>query len=305
MKQFLLFFQAAAVVTLQQKTTAFAPARTQADSHRHAIPISTIQVQSTTESTDTSVDDVVSSSSNNPRQSGLALQLDEGTRKAHSMAENTAFVTGFFKGISKPESYRNLLTSLYYVYDAMETTLQATHDEGVQLLDDAALRRVPSLEQDMQYFYGSKNDDWKTQLPKPTAATVKYVARIEELGNIKNNPELSYLLIAHQYTRYLGDLFGGQMMGGMAVKSMKLPQDGSGVAFYTFDDIDNNQKYITDWYRRLNSIDLTQEQKEKIVEEANLVFALNIGILEELDGSPLAALWTMGISTLKEKLGLS
>ena len=31
------------------------------------------------------------------RSTGLALQLDDGTRKSHSVAENTAFVTGFFK----------------------------------------------------------------------------------------------------------------------------------------------------------------------------------------------------------------
>jgi len=36
------------------------------------------------------------------------------------MAQNTAFVQGFFKGISSTDSYRNLLTSLYYVYKAME-----------------------------------------------------------------------------------------------------------------------------------------------------------------------------------------
>ncbi|KAG7342563.1 heme oxygenase [Nitzschia inconspicua] len=240
-------------------------------------------------------------SSNNPRQSGLALLLDEGTRQSHSMAENTAFVTGFFKGISKPESYRKLLSSLYYVYDAMETTLLHAPDERVQLLNDAALRRVDALQEDMQYFYG-QNGDWKAKIPKPTPATETYVARILELGA---NPELSYLLIAHQYTRYLGDLFGGQMMGGMASKSMNLPSDGSGVAFYTFKDIDNTQRYITDWYRRLNSLDLTEQQKQNIVEEANLVFGLNIGILEELDGSPFAALWTMAVSTVKEKLGFS
>ena len=30
----------------------------------------------------------------NPRSVGLALALDDGTRKSHSVAENTAFVTG-------------------------------------------------------------------------------------------------------------------------------------------------------------------------------------------------------------------
>ena len=62
----------------------------------------------------------VEEASTNPRLSGLALALDDGTRKSHSMAENTAFVQGFFKGISSPDSYKNLLTSLYYVYRAME-----------------------------------------------------------------------------------------------------------------------------------------------------------------------------------------
>ena len=32
------------------------------------------------------------------REDGLALLLDDGTRKSHSLAENTAFVNGFFKG---------------------------------------------------------------------------------------------------------------------------------------------------------------------------------------------------------------
>ena len=44
----------------------------------------------------------------NPRKEGLALMLDDGTRKSHSMAENTAFVSGFFKGIATKESFSNL-----------------------------------------------------------------------------------------------------------------------------------------------------------------------------------------------------
>lgn len=33
-----------------------------------------------------------------PRGLGLAKALDVGTRKSHSIAENTAFITGFFRG---------------------------------------------------------------------------------------------------------------------------------------------------------------------------------------------------------------
>ena len=56
----------------------------------------------------------------NPRLTGLALMLDDGTRKSHSVAQNSAFVTGFFKGLANRNSYRSLITSLYFVYTAME-----------------------------------------------------------------------------------------------------------------------------------------------------------------------------------------
>jgi hypothetical protein len=148
----------------------------------------------------------------NPRLMGLALQLDEGTRKSHSMAQNSAFVTGFFKGLSTRDSYRALITSLYFVYQAMEQAFDdkanASDDETacfVQALDDPALRRLAALKQDLEYFYGSewKKNENKMNGMQPSPATQAYVARVEEVA--QNQP---HLLVAHQYTRYLGDLFG-------------------------------------------------------------------------------------------------
>ena len=274
----------------------------------------------------------------NPRLQGLAFALDDGTRKSHSMAQNSAFVQGFFKGISSPESYKNLLTSLYYVYEAMEvgtmdvvetaaaaaaagkldnmssdseseSKSESESNSGEELSskwndDDAArwiaaldvqpLRRLKGLETDMEYFYGA---NWKTQMSPPTRGTAAYVARIQELS--KKESQL-YLFVAHQYTRYLGDLFGGQMMGSMASRSMDLPSDGSGTAFYTFDGVPSTKDFITEWYTTLNNLGVTPAQQQAIVDEANLVFDLNIGILEEVDGSPWQAVWTMVVSGAKE-----
>lgn len=229
----------------------------------------------------------------NPRLEGLAFMLDDGTRKSHSMAENTAFVTGFFKGLSTQSSYKNLLTSLYFIYSAMENAFDTCKIEEVQCLDDKELRRVNAISMDMAYFYG---DDWKNNVGTPTYSTQKYVNRIEEIARDK-----PYLLIAHQYTRYLGDLFGGQMMAGMASRSLDL-EKGKGVSFYEFDGIVSTKDYISNWYTRLNLLELTEVQKQEIVDEANLVFALNIGIFEELEGSPLKAVWTIMIASLKDKL---
>ena len=50
----------------------------------------------------------------------LARQLREGTKKSHTMAENTGFISCFLKGVVDKSSYRNLLADLYFVYSAME-----------------------------------------------------------------------------------------------------------------------------------------------------------------------------------------
>eukprot|EP00747_Dinoflagellata_sp_TGD_P207306 gnl/TRDRNA2_/TRDRNA2_80885_c0_seq1.p1 gnl/TRDRNA2_/TRDRNA2_80885_c0~~gnl/TRDRNA2_/TRDRNA2_80885_c0_seq1.p1 ORF type:complete len:317 (+),score=74.70 gnl/TRDRNA2_/TRDRNA2_80885_c0_seq1:53-1003(+) len=229
-----------------------------------------------------------------PRQSGLALMLDDGTRKSHSLAENSAFVTGFFRGIAEKKAFAQLVTDLYFVYKAMEDAFSATSDANVRTLDYPELRRVPSLETDMEFYYGP---EWRT-IVKPSSATANYVARIEEVA--KKQPEL---LIAHQYTRYLGDLFGGQMMGGMATKSLGL-EDGKGIAFYNFEEIPSTKAFITEWYAKLNGLDLSDKEKEAIVDEANLVFRLNIDLFDELDGNPVVPMFRLALDSLKQKLGL-
>lgn len=231
----------------------------------------------------------------NPRLLGLALMLDEGTRKSHSVAQNTQFVTGFFKGLANRDAYGSMITSLFFVYKSMEEAMENTSEERVQALDYPTLRRLPNLSKDMEFFYGS---DWDNQI-KPSPAAIAYVARIQEVAKTK-----PYLLVAHQYTRYLGDLFGGQMMSGMASRSLDLA-NGDGTAFYTFDGISSNNDFITEWYQRLNELDLTEEQKQEIVDEANLVFTFNIAVFQELEGSPIKAILTLAINSLKMKLGLA
>lgn len=228
----------------------------------------------------------------NPRLSGLAFMLDDGTRKSHSMAQNTQFVSGFFKGLADRNSYKSLITSLFFVYESMEQAMDTTDEDRVRMLDYPALRRLPPLKEDMSFFYGA---DWEGQI-QPSAETKAYVARVREVAETK-----PYLMVAHQYTRYLGDLFGGQMMGGMASRSLGL-ENGDGTAFYTFEEIPSAKDFITEWYQKLNDLDLTPEQKQEIVDEANLVFDLNIGLLQELEGSPLKAMLTLAINSLKERL---
>jgi heme oxygenase len=183
-------------------------------------------------------------------------------------------VTGFFRGLSNRKSFSALVCAYYHIYAAMEKALDEAGDESVRTMDFPQLRRSETLEADMAYFFGPS---WQTQPASP--ATLAYCAHIQEMS--KRDP---YLLVAHQYTRYLGDLFGGQMMGGMAARSLQL-EDGQGITFYRFEGIPNNSEFIENWYLRLNALPLSAEQKASIVDEGNLVFQLNIALLEELEGN--------------------
>jgi len=57
-------------------------------------------------------------------------------------------------------------------------------------------------------------------------------------------------------------------------------------------------------YTKLNLLELTDAQKQAIVDEGNLVFALNIEVFEELEGNPVQALWTLATASLRSALGL-
>ena len=95
-----------------------------------------------------------------------------------------------------------------------------------------------------------------------------------------------------------------QMMGGMARKSMRLEGD-QGTAFYQFDGIKATKPFIEEWYAELNRLELSDAQKQAIVDEGNLVFALNIEVFDELEGNAARAVWAFAaesvIAVLREQ----
>ena len=124
-------------------------------------------------------------------------------------------MAGFFKGLGRRESFAQLTTSFYFVYEAMERALDTLDCPTLKALDFPELRRLPGLERDMAFYYGA---DWRSKI-KPSPATRKYVAQINKVA-ASDEPEL---LVGHLYSRYLGDLFGGRTMSGMALPTPGRP----------------------------------------------------------------------------------
>jgi heme oxygenase (biliverdin-producing, ferredoxin) len=222
----------------------------------------------------------------------LALKLKEGTKKAHTAAENVGFIKCFLKGVVEKNSYRKLTGNLYFVYSAMEEEMERLKQHPIiSKIYFSELNRKASLEQDLAYYYGS---NWRDQVVLSPAGKV-YVDRIREIA--QTAPEL---LIAHSYTRYIGDLSGGQILKGIAQRGMNLPE-GEGTAFYEFADISDEKAFKTKYRQALNELPLDDAADERIVEEANDAFGLNMKMFQELEGNLVKAIGMLLYNTLTRR----
>lgn len=221
----------------------------------------------------------------------LATMLREGTKKSHSMAENVGFIKCFLKGVVEKNSYRKLVANLYFVYSAMEEEMEKLRQHPiVSLIYYPQLNRKQSLEKDLYFYYGA---NWKEQI-QLSAAGEAYVNRIREVA--ASAPEL---LVAHSYTRYLGDLSGGQILKKIAEQAMNL-RDG-GTAFYEFEDIADEKAFKTEYRQAMNDLPVDQQTAERIVDEANDAFRMNMKMFKELEGNLIKAIGIMLFNSLTRR----
>ena len=100
------------------------------------------------------------------------------------------------------------------------------------------------------------------------------------------------LLIAHAYTRYMGDLSGGQSLKNVIRSALSLPL-GQGTEFYAFDQIPTPEarRAFKERYRQtLDALPIDTATIERIVAEANYAFTLNRDVVHELEADVKAAI---------------
>ncbi|KAL6102933.1 hmox2 [Pungitius sinensis] len=211
-----------------------------------------------------------------PRPEDLSEMLAAGTKEVHEKAENTQFVKDFLKGRIRKELFKLGAVALYYTYTAMEEEIERNkdHPHFAPLYFPTELHRHEALARDLEYFYGP---DWRNQV-SCTQATQRYVDRIHQVGQ-----EAPVLLVAHAYTRYMGDLSGGQVLKKVAQRAMKLPSTGEGLEFYQFDGIHSAKAFKQLYRSRMNELDLDMETKKRLVDEAVKAFQFNMEVFEELE----------------------
>ncbi|MBA2953952.1 biliverdin-producing heme oxygenase [Nocardioides sp. MAH-18] len=206
----------------------------------------------------------------------LSVAMREGSQAEHRAAEDSAFMSELLGGRVDERGYADYLLRLRRVYAVMEAVVRAHHHEpAVAAVHDAALERLAAIDADL--------DHWSPGVDRTVAspATDAYCARLCTAAD-----EWPTLLVAHHYTRYLGDLSGGQAIGRILDRTFDL--DGAGIAFYDFPEVGKPKVYKDGYRARLDALDLTADETARVVEEVRGAFRLNRALFAEL-GENLAA----------------
>ena len=225
--------------------------------------------------------------------SDFALQLKTETKKSHTAAENTKFIGSFLRGVVSEESYKQLVANFYFIYRAMEEEVDKLSEHPiVGKVHSKLLNRTEPLSRDLRYYYGP---NWRA-LIAPSEACQRYVNRIREVAE-----DDAELLVGHHYTRYLGDLSGGQILKGIAEKAMDL-REGEGLHFYEFEGITDKKGFKTSYRTALDTLPINQSQANAIINEANYAFRLNMYMFDELQGNGFMSFFKVIFGIIKGKL---
>jgi len=218
----------------------------------------------------------------------FSVRLRSATQEVHSMAEQTSFIRGFLRGTASHASYLRLITDLLPVYEAMEgemERLSKTGDEAIKLFYMPEISRCPALRRDIRYLsqtYLPEGED----APEPSLHSREYAQRIREVAE----SEQPLQLVGHLYTRYLGDLSGGQILARIARNSMQL-NEGEGLDFYAFRRINSLADTKQRFRSALDQVGGDPQLEQLIIDEAVRSFRYNIAIFNDLPGNSLLSIW--------------
>jgi heme oxygenase len=202
--------------------------------------------------------------------------LKAATWSAHSTAEHSPYMEALLGGRLTVEGYAELLVQSHAVYEVLEeAAARMAEDPLAGSFVSPNLTRVPSLEADLGFLLGSA---WRSTT-SPSPATRRYVDRLREICF-----DWPGGFVAHHYTRYMGDLSGGQVIGRLVERAYSF-DDGRGVEFYAFPGIEK-PKVFKDRYRAsLDAATWDADEQRRVIDEVLVAYRLNTELLADLGTS--------------------
>ncbi len=199
----------------------------------------------------------------------LSAAMKDGSTAEHEAAEQSPFVAELLAGRVNARGYADYLRRLRAIYSALEDAVRTRRtDPFVAAVYDPALERVPAIDADLAHW-------------APGTAHIVESPAAQAYRDRIASASWGGALLAHHYTRYLGDLSGGQIVGKMLDRTFGL--NGAGLAFYKFPV--RAKPYKDEYRARLDGLTLDADEIGRAVDEVKVAFRLNQGLFDELAGN--------------------
>ncbi|MEY9811735.1 MULTISPECIES: heme oxygenase (biliverdin-producing) [Streptomyces] len=204
------------------------------------------------------------------------------SHERHVEAETSPFMTALLGGRLGVDAYARYTEQLWFVYEALESGARdLASDRVAGPFIRPELFRLAALERDLGHLRGP---DWRATLTALPATRV-YADRV---ATVARAWPAGY--IAHHYTRYLGDLSGGQIIRDKAERTWGFARKGDGVRFYVFEDIANPAAFKREYRALLDGVAVDDLEKQRVVAECRRAFSLNSDVFRALgEEFPLSA----------------
>ncbi|MEU2623907.1 biliverdin-producing heme oxygenase [Streptomyces sp. NPDC007157] len=208
--------------------------------------------------------------------------IRSASHEQHVEVGTSTFMSDLLGGRLGVRAYTRYTEQLWFVYDALEGAADRLASDPVAgPFVRPELFRLTALERDLAHLRGA---GWRTGLTA-LPATEEYAARVRECAE---RWPAGY--IAHHYTRYLGDLSGGQIIRDRAERTWGLEKKGDGVRFYVFEGIANPAAFKRGYRELLDAVHADDLEKQRVVAECKRAFALNMAVFRALgEEFPLSA----------------
>ncbi|WP_020664479.1 heme oxygenase (biliverdin-producing) [Amycolatopsis benzoatilytica] len=198
-------------------------------------------------------------------------QLRASTKVVHEKANHSAYMNALLGGELTLAGYTALATQYYFIYQAIESAGDAIASDpvGGRFVFEE-LRRLPALERDLAHLVGP---GWQAEIA-PLASTQAYTARIAEAAKWSGG------FVAHHYTRYLGDIAGGQIIRRLLEKKYDLAK--AGTLFYRFDQIGSAPAFRDRYRTQLDAAPWSTDERARLIDESVAAFEHNVAVFDEL-----------------------
>jgi heme oxygenase len=212
----------------------------------------------------------------------FSTAIRTASHEQHVEAETSSFMSDLLGGRLGVDAYARYTEQLWFVYEALESGAERLAADPVTgPFIQPELYRLGALERDLEHLRGA---GWRTGLTA-LPATRAYADRVRECAT-----EWPAGYIAHHYTRYLGDLSGGQIIRDKAERTWGFERKGDGVRFYVFEGIANPAAFKRGYRELLDGVRVDDLEKQRIVTECKRAFALNTAVFRALgEEFPLSA----------------